>query len=108
MEYSARQAVKYILTTYNDGKTNKLYDSTFRLRPPFKPNSNGQYKVTINECLFLNNEPTLMKDVDYMEFIITMNDSHEYSVKFIPKYLILFEATVNKIIFLISFFWTVR
>ena len=85
MEYSARQAVKYILTTYNDGKTNKLYDSTFRLRPPFKPNSNGQYKVTINECLFLNNEPTLLKDVDYMEFIITMNDSHEYSVKFIPN-----------------------
>lgn len=85
MEYSARQAVKYILTTYNDGKTNKLYDSTFRLRPPFKPNSNGQYKVTINECLFLNNEPTLMKDVDYMEFIITMNDSKEYSVKFIPN-----------------------
>ena len=56
MEYSTRQAVKYILTTYNDGKTNKLYDSTFRLRPPFKPNPNGNYKVTINECLFQNNE----------------------------------------------------
>ena len=85
MEYSTRQAIKYILTTYNDGKTNKLYDSTFRLRPPFKPNSNGQYKVTINECLFQNNEPTLMKDVDYMEFTIIMNDSTEYSIKFTPK-----------------------
>ena len=85
MEYSTRQAIKYILTTYNDGKTNKLYDSTFRLRPPVKPNSNGQYKITINECLFMNNEPTLMKDVDYMEFIIIMNDSTEYSVKFIPN-----------------------
>ena len=70
MEYSTRHAIKYILTTYNDGKTNKLYDSTFRLRPPFKPNSNGQYKITINECLFQNNEPTLMKDVDYLEFSI--------------------------------------
>ena len=74
MEYSTRQAIKYILTTYNDGKTNKLYDSTFRLRPPFKPNSNGQYKITINECLFQNNEPTLMKDVDYMEFTIYKTD----------------------------------
>ena len=73
MEYSTRQAIKYILTTYNDGKTNKLYDSTFRLRPPFKPNSNGQYKITINECLFQNNEPTLMKDVDYLEFTIYKN-----------------------------------
>ena len=73
MEYSTRQAIKYILTTYNDGKTNKLYDSTFRLRPPFKPNSNGQYKITINECLFQNNEPTLMKDHDYLEFSIYKN-----------------------------------
>ena len=83
MEYSARQAVKYILTTYNDGKTNKLYDSTFRLRPPFKPNSNGQYKVTINECLFLNNEPTLMKDVDYIEFIVYMKNGDYSDIKYV-------------------------
>ena len=82
MEYSTRQAIKYILTTYNDGKTNKLYDSTFRLRPPFKPNSNGQYKVTINECLFQNNEPTLMKDVDYMEFIVYMKNGDYLDLKY--------------------------
>ena len=70
MEYTTVQAVKYILTTFQDGKTNKLYDSTFRLRPPFKPNSNGQYKVTINECLFQNNEATLVKDKDYLQFVI--------------------------------------
>ena len=82
MEFNTRQAIKYILTTYNDGKTNKLYDSTFRLRPPFKPNSNGQYKITINECLFQNNEPTLMKDQDYMEFTIYKTDGSKIINKF--------------------------
>lgn len=82
MEYSTRHAIKYILTTYNDGKTNKLYDSTFRLRPPFKPNSNGQYKITINECLFQNNEPTLMKDVDYLEFSIYKTDGSKIINRF--------------------------
>ena len=82
MEYSTRQAIKYILTTFNDGKTNKLYDSTFRLRPPFKPNSNGQYKITINECLFQNNEPTLMKDVDYLEFIVYMKNGDYSDIKY--------------------------
>ena len=70
MEYTTVQAVKYILTTFQDGKTNKLHDSTFRLRPPFNPNSNGHYKVTINECLFQNNEATLIKDKDYLQFVI--------------------------------------
>ncbi len=106
MEYSARQAVKYILTTYNDGKTNKLYDSTFRLRPPFKPNSNGQYKVTINECLFLNNEPTLMKDIDYMEFTIyKIGDKYPIINKFtITKDIFTFEkADQNKVIDAITY-----
>lgn len=106
MEYSARQAVKYILTTYNDGKTNKLYDSTFRLRPPFKPNSNGQYKVTINECLFLNNEPTLLKDVDYMEFTIyKIGDKDPIINKFtITKDIFTFEkADQNKVIDAITY-----
>ena len=83
MEFNTRKAIKYILTTFDDGKTNKLYDSTFRLRPPFKPNSNGNYKVTINECLFQNNEPTLIKGVDYMEFTIYMKDGNKYSNKFV-------------------------
>ena len=85
MEFNTRKAVKYILTTYDDGKTNKLYDSTFRLRPPFKPNSNGNYKVTINECLFQNNEPTLTKDVDYMEFTIYLKNGIEYRNKFVVQ-----------------------
>ena len=82
MEYSTGQAVKYILTTFQDGKTNKLHDSTFRLRPPFKPNSNGQYKVTINECLFQNNEATLVKDKDYLEFTLSDFTGTDGTVKF--------------------------
>ena len=82
MEYSTGQAVKYILTTFQDGKTNKLHDSTFRLRPPFKPNSNGQYKVTINECLFQNNEATLVKDKDYLEFTVYHDDGSTDTIKF--------------------------
>ena len=74
MEATTAKACKFILTTYNDGKNNKFYDSTFRIRPPFPPNSNNQYKVTINECLFNNNEPTLIKDVDYFEFEAEIDD----------------------------------
>ena len=85
MEFNTRKAVKYILTTYDDGKTNKLYDSTFRLRPPFKPNPNGNYKVTINECLFQNNEPTLVKDQDYMEFTIYMKNGSKWINKFVVQ-----------------------
>ena len=73
MEYTTTRACKFILTTYDDGKNNKFYDSTFRIRPPFAPNSNGQYKITINECLFNNNEPTLIKDEDYFEIEIDYN-----------------------------------
>ena len=78
MEFSNSQAIKYILTTFKDDKGNKLYDSTFSLRAPFKPNENGQYKVTINECLFQNNEPTLIKNEDYMEFTIYLKDGTEF------------------------------
>lgn len=75
MEASIEQACKFILTTWDDGTNNKFYDSTFRLRPPFKPNGNHQYRVCINECLFKNDEPTLMKGVDWFEFIIYYNDN---------------------------------
>ena len=68
MEASTCQACVFILTTYDDGERNKFNDSTFRLRVPFKPNANKQYKVTINECLFHNNEPLLKKDEDYLLF----------------------------------------
>lgn len=74
MEATTAQYAPFILTTFNDGKTNKFHDSTFRLRPPFKPNANGQYKVTINECLFENNEPTLAKDVDWFKITVHKTD----------------------------------
>lgn len=83
MEFSNSQAIKYILTTFKDDKGNELYDSTFSLRAPFKPNENGQYKVTINECLFQNNEPTLCKNEDYMEFTIYLKDGTEFRVAFV-------------------------
>ena len=81
MEATTSQACKFILTTYNDGKNNKFYDSTFRVRPPFKPNANGQYKITINECLFNNNEPTLLKDKDYLEFEFEFKDDTENAIE---------------------------
>ena len=74
MEASTCQACVFILTTYDDGERNKFNDSTFRLRVPFKPNINWQYKVTINECLFKNNEPLLLKNEDYIEFEIITTD----------------------------------
>lgn len=85
MEFSNSQAIKYILTTFKDNKGNELYDSTFSLRVPFKPNENGQYKVTINECLFQNNEPTLINGEDYMEFTIYLKDGTDFQFVFIVK-----------------------
>ena len=74
MEATTSQSCFFILTTYEDGKTNHYYDSTFRLRAPFKPNANGQYKVELLECLFHNNEATLMKDTDWFEFEVYFKD----------------------------------
>ena len=85
MEASTGQSCKFILTTFDDGNNNHFYDSTFRLRPPFKPNGNGQYKVTINECLFKNNEPTLSAREDYFEFTIKYNDGTEHTDRFTMK-----------------------
>ena len=85
MEASTAQACKYILLTFEDGKTNHYYDSTFRLRPPFKPNANGQYSITINECLFMNNEPTLAKG-DWFEIESTYSDGTKYIDRYTIKY----------------------
>lgn len=82
MESTTSKACKYILTTYEDGNTNHFYDSTFHLRVPFKPNNAGQYKVTINECLFRNDEPTLRKG-DYYEFIV--DDGTVHTCRFTAK-----------------------
>ena len=50
-----------------EGDGNHYYDTTFNLRVPFRPNSNGQYQVTMNEVMFRNNEATLVKDIDYFQ-----------------------------------------
>ena len=46
-------ARKVPLLTYESGN-NKFYDCSFTLRPTFKANSKGQYKITVNEALFNN------------------------------------------------------
>ena len=61
-------ARKVPLLTYESGN-NKFYDCSFTLRPTFKANSKGQYKITVNEALFNNTEPFINKD-DYIDFII--------------------------------------
>ena len=67
-------ARKVPLLTYESGN-NKFYDCSFTLRPTFKANSKGQYKITVNEALFNNTEPFINKD-DYIDFIIE-NDLKE-------------------------------
>lgn len=66
MEQTNVTACKYILMTY-EGNGNYYYDTSFNLKVPFRPNSNGQYQVTVNEVMFKNNEATLIKDLDYFE-----------------------------------------
>ena len=61
-------ARKVPLLTYESGN-NKFYDCSFTLRPTFKANSKGQYKITVNEALFNNTEPFVNKD-DYIDFIV--------------------------------------
>ena len=62
---------KVPLLTYESGN-NKYYDCSFTLRPTFKANSKGQYKITVNEALFNNTEPFVNKD-DYIDFIVETN-----------------------------------
>lgn len=63
------KAVKYILMTHDDHRSNRLHDTTFNLRVPFRPNSRGAYRVTLNEVLFNNTEALVEKD-DYYQFTI--------------------------------------
>ena len=69
MEQTNVNACKFVLATYEQGG-NHYYDTTFNLRVPFKQNSNGVYKITINEICFRNNEATLVKDEDYFDLKI--------------------------------------
>ena len=70
---------KVPLLTYESGN-NKYYDCSFTLRPTFKANSRGQYKITVNEALFNNTEPLINKD-DYIDFIIETDSNVSYSYK---------------------------
>ena len=70
---------KVPLLTYESGN-NKYYDCSFTLRPTFKANSKGQYKITVNEALFNNTEPLINKD-DYIDFIIETDSNVSYSYK---------------------------
>lgn len=70
---------KVPLLTYESGN-NKYYDCSFTLRPTFKANSKGQYKITVNEALFNNTEPLINKD-DYIDFIIKTDSNVSYSYK---------------------------
>lgn len=72
MEQSTVSGCKFILMSY-EGNGNHYWDTTFNLRVPFKPNSNGQYKVQINEAAVKNNEATLVGDLDYYELTIYVN-----------------------------------
>lgn len=82
MEEGNTPPVKFVLATFDDGKNNHYYDSTFNLRVPFKPNRNGVYRFEMNEVFFKNNEPTLRKDVDWYEVNIHMNNGDVYKVRY--------------------------
>ena len=69
MEQTNVNACKFVLATYEQG-SNHYYDTTFHLRVPFHQNSNGVYKITVNEICFRNNEATLVKDEDYFDLKI--------------------------------------
>ena len=70
MERSNVSAQKYVILTSNYG-TNTYYNYSANLRvDDFPPNSNGVYKITVNEINFHNDEATLRKDEDYLEYSI--------------------------------------
>lgn len=66
-----------------EGNGNHYWDTTFNLRVPFRPNSNGQYKVQINEAAIKNNEATLNANEDYYEFkIFVSGDPQPRTLRF--------------------------
>ena len=75
--------VHEITTSYDDGGTNKFYDFIDHIRIPFPPNRNGVYRVEINEVQFTNSEQTLMKDVDYFEYVIEYTDGTSGSARYV-------------------------
>ena len=88
MEQTNVSACKFILTTY-EGGTNHYYDTTFNLKVPFKTNSNGVYKITLNEVMFKNNEATLLGGIDSYSITVHFIDAggvlHAAEVKYTVK-----------------------
>lgn len=76
-------ARKVPLLTYESGN-NKFYDCSFTLRPTFKANSKGQYKITVNEALFNNTEPFVNKD-DYIDFIVETDSGTKFTYRIYVK-----------------------
>ena len=76
-------ARKVPLLTYESGN-NKFYDCSFTLRPTFKANSKGQYKITVNEALFNNTEPFVNKD-DYIDFIVETDSGSIFTYRIYVK-----------------------
>ena len=76
-------ARKVPLLTYESGN-NKFYDCSFTLRPTFKANSKGQYKITVNEALFNNTEPFVNKD-DYIDFIVETDSGRVFTYRIYVK-----------------------
>ena len=99
MEQTNISACKYILTTYESNDGSKCYDTIFHLRPPFKPNSSGVYKITINEAFFINNEATFRAGFDYIKFVCKFDDgtAEEVYIKIIKDYFIYGSFTSNSL-----------
>lgn len=74
-------ARKYILKTRNQGN-NKYWDTSFQLRPPFRANSCGQYKITVNEAMFQNTEPLAQKDDYFLFEIFGEKDTEKYKFEY--------------------------
>ena len=105
MEQTNISACKYILTTYESNDGSKYYDTIFHLRPPFKPNSSGVYKITINEAFFINNEATFRAGFDYIKFVCNFKDNitsdiytEEVYIKIIKDYFIYGSFTSNSLL----------
>ena len=76
--------VRHAILLTKESGNNHYWDTTFCLRPPFRGNSNGQYKITVNEAHFNNTEP-FMKKGDYFQFTIKAADGKIFKWKVMMK-----------------------
>ncbi|MBR6907123.1 hypothetical protein IKN40_01085 [bacterium] len=61
-----------------EGGNDHYWDTTFSLRPTFRGNICGQYKITVNEALFNNTEPLICKG-DYYQFEIITTTNYRFT-----------------------------